>query len=102
DGRHGGAGSSAKHARQILTCGAPRIGGDVRRGPRRHHLTAGVTSAGTEVDDVVGGLQHIQVVLDDYHRVAGVDEPVQHAEQLLHGGEVQPGSRLVGDVPPAA
>src|SRR5260370_37294332 len=36
----------------------------------------------TEVDDPVGGLDHIQVVLDHDDRVAGVHQPVEHAEQL--------------------
>jgi hypothetical protein len=37
-------------------------------------------------------------VLDHEHRVAGVDEPLQHLEQLLDVGEVQAGGRLVEDV----
>jgi len=38
------------------------------------------------------------VVLDDDDRLAGVDEPVEQAEQLLDVGEVQAGSRLIEDV----
>src|ERR671910_823319 len=37
-------------------------------------------------------------VLDDDHRLAGVDEPVEQGEQLLHVGEVQAAGRLVEDV----
>ena len=39
-----------------------------------------------------------KVVLDDDDRLAGVDEPVEQAEQLLHIGEVEAGGRLVEDV----
>ena len=39
---------------------------------------AAVAAFGPEVDDPVGRLDHVQVVLDDQHRVAGVDEVVQH------------------------
>ena len=48
-----------------------------------------------EVDDPIGRLDHVQVVLDDQHGVARVDEIVQHLQQQLDVGEVQPGGRLV-------
>ena len=54
--------------------------------------------SGPEVDEVVGLLDHVEIVLDHEHRVAAVDEPLQHLEQLLDVGEVQPGRRLVEDV----
>jgi len=38
------------------------------------------------------------MVLDDDHRLAGVDEPVEQVEQLLDVGEVKAGGRLVEDV----
>jgi hypothetical protein len=38
------------------------------------------------------------VVRDDDDRLAGVDEPVEQAEQLLDVGEVEAGGRLVEDV----
>jgi hypothetical protein len=43
-------------------------------------------------------LDHVEVVLDHEHGVAGVDEPLQHLEQLLDVGEVEAGRRLVEDV----
>ena len=46
----------------------------------------------------VGLLDHVEVVLDHEHRVAGVDQPLEHLEQLLDVGEVQAGRRLVEDV----
>jgi hypothetical protein len=39
-------------------------GGDVFGGARDHDLTPGVASLGAEVDHVVGGLDHVQVMLD--------------------------------------
>ncbi len=53
---------------------------------------------GTEVDDPVGRLDHVEVVLDHEHRVARVDEPLQHVEQPAHVFEVQAGGGLVEDV----
>ena len=61
-------------------------------------LAAGVAAFRAEIDDVVGGLDHVHVMLDEQHRVAGVDEPVQRLEQALDVGEVQAGGRLVEDV----
>ena len=51
-----------------------------------------------QVDDPVGRLDHVEIVLDDQHRVAGVDEVVQHLQQQLDVGEVQAGGRLVEQV----
>ena len=51
-----------------------------------------------EVDDPVGRLDDVEVVLDDEDRVAAVDQPVEDLEQLLDVGEVEPGRRLVEDV----
>ena len=57
-----------------------------------------VTGARAEVDDPVGVRHHRLVVLDDDDRLAGVDEPVEQAEQLLDVGQVEAGGRLVEDV----
>ena len=53
---------------------------------------------GAHVDDPVGGLDDVEVVLDDDDGVARVDQPAQHAEQLADVLEVQAGGRLVEDV----
>jgi hypothetical protein len=50
-----------------------------------------VAGAGTEVDDPVGVRHDRLVVRDDDDRLAGVDEPVEQAEQLLDVGEVEGG-----------
>src|SRR5687767_2036834 len=63
-----------------------------------HDPAAGLPALGTEVDHPVGGLHDVEVVLDDDHGVARFDQAVQHLEQLLDVGEVQPGRRLVEDV----
>ena len=49
-------------------------------------------------DDPVRVRHHRLVVLDHDHRLAGVDEPVEQAEQLRDVGEVQAGGRLVEHV----
>jgi hypothetical protein len=51
-----------------------------------------------EVDDPVGGLDDVEVMLDNQHRVAVVDEPVEHLEQHAHVLEMEPCGWLVEDV----
>ena len=61
------------------------MGGDLLRGPLGDHLPAAGTALGPHVDQPVRGLDHVQVVLDHHHRVAGVDQPAP----TLSGGEAQ-------------
>ena len=53
-----------------------------------------VAGAGAEVDDPVGVRHHRLVVLDDDDRLAGLDEPVEQAEQMLDVGQVEAVGRL--------
>ena len=68
------------------------------RRPFGDDLAAAFAALGAEVDDPVGRLDHVEVVLDHDDRVAQVDQPLQHVEQLAHVVEVQPRRRLVQDV----
>ena len=68
----------------------------------RDHAAALLASLRTEIDDVVGGLDDVEVVLDDDHGVALGDQLVQHVEQPLDVREVEAGGRLVEDVERAA
>ncbi len=56
------------------------------------------TAFGAHVDDPVGGLDHVEVVLDDDDRVALVDESGQDCQQLADVLEVQTGGGLVQNV----
>src|SRR6059036_2928262 len=63
------------------------------------YLAAAVVAAlGPEIDDPVGGLDDVHVVLDDHHGIALIHQPVQHLEQPPDVGEVQARGRLVQDV----
>ena len=52
----------------------------------------------TKVDDPVGGLHHVEIVLDHQHGVALIDQTTEHVQQLADVLEVQAGRRLVEDV----
>jgi len=71
---------------------------DRLRRSRRDDFPAGVAAFRPKIDDVVGCLDHIQVMLNQEHRVSGVDEPVQGLEQPFHVGQVQAGRRLVENI----
>ncbi len=63
--------------------------------------TAGA-ALGAHVHEPVGGLDHVEVVLDDDDRVALVDQAGEDLQQLADVLEVQTGGRLVEDVDRAA
>ncbi len=93
-----GPGSAADVGRQVLA-GEGRAGGDQVGGRALEDDPAAVVAgAGAEVDDPVGVRHDGLVVLDHDHRLAGVDQAVEQAEQVLDVGQVQAGRRLVEDV----
>src|SRR3984957_17618295 len=81
-----GPGVAARHRRPLL------------RSPGGDDVAAAGAAVGAEVDDVVGGLDDVEVVLDDDDAVPAVHERDQAAQQLADVFEVQPGGGLVQDV----
>ena len=65
---------------------------------RGDEFTTAITTFRTKVQHPVGGLHHIQIVLNDDNRVAGVDERVQDFQQLAYVLEMQARRRFVEDV----
>ncbi len=74
------------------------VHGHLLRGALRHHRAATGTPFGPHVDDPVRGLDDVEVVLDDDHRVPLVDQSVDHPEELADVLEVQAGRRFVEHV----
>ena len=66
--------------------------------PATTTVAAGVAALGTEIDDVIGSLNHIEMVLDEQHRMPGIDQTIERFEQPLHVCQVQSGRRLIEDV----
>jgi hypothetical protein len=91
-----------QHWLEILPSIALRIAGDLLGRAFGDHLAPAVAALRPHVDDPVGGLHHFQILLDDDHRVALVDQLVQHVKQLRDVVEVEPRGRLVEDVERAA
>ena len=63
-----------------------------------HHLSAASSALGAEVDDPVGRLDHVEIVLDNHDRATRLDQPAKRRQQLADVVEVQAGGRLVEDV----
>jgi hypothetical protein len=53
---------------------------------------------GAKIDKVIGGFDHIQVVLDNDHRIPVIHQTMEHIQELLDIDEVQARGRLVDDL----
>src|SRR5204863_990507 len=62
------------------------------------NFAAGVSALGTEIDHMIGGLDYVEVMLDQKHGMSGIDETVQGLQQSLDVGEMQAGCRLIEDI----
>ena len=84
---------------QGLSERAPRMArrgrGDFFRCARNDDLSARLTSLRAQVDHVVRRLDHIRLVLDDDHRIALLDQLIEHAQELFDICEVQSGRGLI-------
>lgn len=69
-----------------------------RRRTGAYYPAAMLAALRSQVDDPVRGLDHVEVVLDYYYRIAVVYQPAYHFEQLLDICGMQAGSRLVHQV----
>ena len=78
------------------------VGGDLFRGAGGDDLAAAGAAFGAHVDDPVGGLDDVEVVLDDEEGAAAVDELAEGGEELGDVVEVEAGGGLVEDVEGAA
>ena len=63
--------------------------------PFGHQQAARVAAFRAQVDQPVGGADHVQVVLDHQHRIAAFQQFAQGAHQFGDVIEMQPGGRLV-------
>ena len=73
-------------------------GGDFLWGPDRKHAAATGATFRTEVDHPVGGLDDVEIVLDNHHRIALVGEALEDSQQAPNILKMQACGRLVEDV----
>ncbi len=95
------AGPPERRYRDRLAPGDVARGERVRRAPElglraaEDDLAAPLARARSKLDDVIGGPDELAVVLDDYHRVAGLRELVTQLGEPGRVAGVQPDRRLV-------
>lgn len=64
------------------------MAGNLFRGAQSDHFTAAVAPFRPHIDDIIRRLDHVEVVLDHDNRVAGINQTVQHPQQVLNIGKV--------------
>ena len=73
-----------QHRAQISPRMACRVVGNIFRCPHGHDLAAAIAALGAEIEQPVGRLDDVEIVLDHHHGVARLDQFVQHLQQLAH------------------
>ena len=82
-----------------VIAGVRRFGhSDLFRCSAGNHISTRVAAVRAEVDDMIRGLDDLQIVLDYDDRIALVDQCVQHIEELSHIVIVKPCCWLVEDL----
>ena len=51
-----------------------------------NQLTAALATLGTEVDDIIGSLDYIQIMLDNQNRIATVNQDIKHIQKASNIG----------------
>src|SRR5215471_21567806 len=59
------------------------VGCDLLRRSYRDDVTSGVPAFGAEIDDPVGRLDDVQIMLDDQHGTACLDQTFKSRKQLV-------------------
>jgi len=59
------------------------LGSNFLRRSLRNHVSAAVSALGPQINDPVRIRHDVKIVLNDDDRIAGIDQPVQHADELL-------------------
>lgn len=83
---------------EVFAGGGVGVLGEVFRGAGGDDLTAVLTAFGAHVDNPIGGFDDVEVMLDDDHGVAAVDEFTKDFEQTADIVGVEAGGRLVEDI----
>lgn len=87
-----------EHGRKILARERALNFGDFLRGTACDDAAATVTAGRTEVDDVIGDFDDVEVVFDDDDGVPVIDDRLQNVDESSDVIGVQTGGRFVEDI----
>src|SRR5689334_12788771 len=73
------------------------VGNRLRRA-NGNDSSAGVAAFGPKIDNPIGALDHVEVVLDDDNRTARFEQMPEGRQQAVDVIEMQAGGRLIEDV----
>src|SRR5512145_1645433 len=83
---------------QKIARGGIFVSGDLFHGSHGDDPAAAGAAFGTQIDNVIGGFDDVQIVLDDYHSVAHIHQAHQHVEQFLDIGKMQADGRFIQNI----
>ena len=87
------------HGRRVIAQGPSGVRGGMQQHffgrAHAHHMATTLAAFRPQVDQPVGGADHVQVVLDHHQRMPGVQQLAQGAHQLGNVVKVQAGGRLI-------
>ena len=85
-------------ALQVLARIAAFHRGDLLRRTDGHHVAALVAAFRAQVDDMIRGFDHIQIMLNDQHGISRVHKLLQHLNKLVDIGGMKARSGLVQNI----
>ncbi len=83
---------------EVFAGGGVGVLGEVFRGAGGDDLTAVLTAFGTHVDNPIGGFDDVEVMLDDDHGIAAIDELAKDFEQTADVVGVEASGWFVEDI----
>src|SRR5262245_12739196 len=92
------AAARGQHLLERLTRIRPLDLRNLLRCAGRNHMSAGFAAFRSEIDQVISGLDHVEVVFDDDQRVTRLDELLERGEQLRDVVEVKARGWFVEDI----
>jgi hypothetical protein len=75
-----------------------RAAGDRFRCARDDQLAALMTAFGTQIEDPVGALDDIEMMLDHEHGMPSLDQPLETIQEALDISQVQPGRGFIQNI----
>jgi len=64
----------------------------------KYYPPSTITTFRAEIDDMISDFDHVEIVLDNQHRITSVNKFVQYIQQVLNILEMQSGSRFIENI----